>query len=434
MVERNEDFYFPQYSYKQIESAYMPSMAYVSLIQDEQTLCTPIVGIGDIVQEGQIIATHKASGITIHSPIPGTVHSLEERTMPNGTNAECIVIQLQGSFTYTGKETKNRSWKYDTSSRIVSQIRQQGIINTVDTKGASLAEQIERLDINKKTLGVLLFDFDPSTSVSKTIIEMYEKEIFEGCSICARAMNADEIVFFCSNKAKNYTENPEIAEILEETKHFFIPVDSSLYPNASPIKLNAFMKKYKQANSLEIAANLGLCIDTTTALSIYRGIVFSLPVTHTYVEVNGPALHESKMFSVKIGTPIRQLLELTGGTEKIPSKIVTNGLLKGKAINDLSIPVTKYLKSISLLSSDTLPDQTQSLCIHCGLCRRSCPAGLLPDVLYSHNVNGFKIHDEIRMSAKFCDECALCNTTCPSRLPLFQTIAQIKEDENATKI
>ncbi len=297
-----------------------------------------------------------------------------------------------------------------------------------------MAEQIEKLKSNEKTLGVLLFDNDPSTTVCKTSIELCAKEILEGCVITARAMNADGIVFFYDIKSQSFLKNVDALEALTDIQHCFIPVDSDFYPNASSSKLLSLLTKNRQLIPESISANMKICIDTTTALSTYNGIVYALPVTQTYVEVNGPALHEAKIFIAKIGTPIRKLLEDCGGTEKTPSKIVVNGLIKGTAISDLDIPVTKYLKSITLLTYDTVPDQEKFLCIHCGRCRKHCHVGLLPDMLYSFSVNNFDIQDEIRLSAKLCDECALCNTTCPSRLPLFQTIAKIKEDVHETKV
>ncbi len=433
MTEKNKNFYFPKYTYKKIDLAYVPSTAYISLSQDGITTCKPFVNVGDTVYEGQLIASSRQAGSNIHSPIPGIVNGFENCSMPNGSSEECIVIKMSGEFTHTGKETRLRSWKYDTSSRIVTQIKQQGVINTLDMQIGSLADQIESLRSTEKTLGVLLYDYDPSTTVCNTSVELYQKEVFEGCVITARAMNADGIVFFYNKDASSFF-NDEIKEILEETPHCFIPVNCDLYPNASTRKLLNLLQKNRQSIPETISANMKICIDTTTALSTYYGIVYALPVTGTLVEINGPALHETRIYSVKIGTPIRKLLEDCGGTEKIPSKIVINGLLKGTAINDLNIPVTKYLKSITLLTSESVPDQEKSLCIHCGLCRKTCPAGLLPDTLYSHKVNNFTVHDEIRLSAILCDECALCNTTCPSRLPLFQTIAQIKEELHETKV
>ncbi len=434
MAEKNENFHFPTYTYKQIDSAYIPSKAYISLTQDGTTRCEPCVEIGTAVEEGQLIAIHKKESLYIHSPIPGDVIGIEEYPMPNGTVSECIIIQLHGTFTSTGKETKNRSVKYDTSSRLVTQIKEQGIINAIDTKIHSFASQIDSLPADQKTLGVLLYDCDPSTTVNETSLKMLRNEIFEGCVLAARAMNADGIVFFHSNKDKEYTEDTQIAEILAETPHVFISVDYKLYPNASPRKLSTLIQKHKHIFPEQISGKMQLYIDTTTAIATYYGVVYALPVTQTFVEVNGPALHESKMFKAKIGTPIKQLLQECGGTEKIPSKIVINGLIKGTAVKDLNIPVTKYLKSITLLSSDSIPDQEKSLCIHCGLCRSVCHACLHPDTLYSYFTNNFNIQEEIRLSAELCDECGLCNTTCPSRLPLFQTIAHIKEDNHETKI
>ncbi len=434
MKEKKQNFNFPKYMYEHVDLAYIPSTAYVSLNQDGITKCKAFVTIGDSVEEGQLIASNRKASLNIHSPIPGTVVAFETRMMPNGKEEECIVISLRGSFSYTGKERRTRSWKYDTSSRLLSQIHQQGIVNTLDSHLGSLSHQINSLSANQKTLGVLLFDSDPSITVSTTSTHIFKREIFEGSKICARAMNADGIVFFISTSMINSFSESDIQEIINDIPHFFIPVNCNLYPSASPRELETLIVKHKSSMPAAIKANMKICIDTTTALSIYKGIVSEFPSTDTLVEINGEALHESHIYSTKIGTPIKRLLEECGGTEKLPAKVITNGLVKGIAISDLNIPVTKYLKSITLLSATSVPDQRQSPCIHCGKCRHTCPSGLLPDKLYGYYIHKFPIDNAVKLSAALCDDCALCNTSCPSRLPLFQTISLIKEEDNETEI
>ncbi len=434
MKEKKQDFNFPKYSYNHVDLAYIPSTAYVSLNQDGLTTCKSLVNIGDTVDEGQLIASDRRSQLTIHSPIPGTVVAIDNCMMPNGKEELCIIITLSGRFTFTGKENNSRSWKYDTSSRLVTQIQQQGIVNTLDSHLGSLANQIQNLSANQKTLGVLLFDSDPSTSVNTATTDFFKKEVFEGSKICARAMNADGIVFFTSMQSTSVIYDNEIKELLCDIPHHFISLNSNLYPSSSPRELETLLQKNKSLMPPTISGNMKICIDTTTALTVYKGIVCALPATDTLVEINGEALHECHIYSTKIGTPIKKLLEECGGTEKAPAKVITNGLVKGIAISDLNTPVTKYLKSISLLTASSVPDQKQTVCIHCGKCRHTCPSGLLPDRLYGHHTHKFPIEEEMLLSAQLCDDCALCNTTCPSRLPLFQTITLIKEESNAKKI
>lgn len=433
MAEKKEKFNFPHYVYNKIDSAYIPSKVYISLKQDGHEPCNALINIGDSVTEGTLLATGKNGTTPIHSPIPGIVTAFKTSSMPDGTTAECMVIELNGSFTFEGKEKTSAQWRSFDSSKLISQIKNRGIINTFDNSHCSLAWQIDEAGSLGKTLGVRLFDFDSSTSVDKTVARLYKNDVFEGARICAQAMNADGIVFFyCSNNG-TLPDASELEVIFKDFPFYFIKTNSNLYPSASHRELQKLIKKYRHTIPECISADIKIYINATTALSVYRSISRSLPVMETLVEINGSALHENRILWVKIGTSIRKLLEECGGTEKKPAKIVANGLLKGVAVAEIDIPVTKYLKSITFLSSNTLPDQKTSLCIHCGFCRKACPIGLLPDMVYCYYANKTSVPKEILSSVHLCDECALCNTACPTRLPLFQIISLVKDNNNNAK-
>ncbi|WP_455160924.1 4Fe-4S dicluster domain-containing protein, partial [Treponema lecithinolyticum] len=98
------------------------------------------------------------------------------------------------------------------------------------------------------------------------------------------------------------------------------------------------------------------------------------------------------------------------------------------------MPVTKYLKTLTLLSSDSIPDLRTTQCINCGFCRSVCPMGIQPDRIFDHRINNTVLPDEILLSAYLCDNCALCNAACPARLPLHQTVSNYKEHPYAPKV
>ena len=247
-------------------------------------------------------------------------------------------------------------------------------------------------------------------------------EVLQGACLCASAINARTIVFFYSASDFTLPEKEKRDEFLKSFECRFIKIDTRFYPSGSE---RVLQRK---------GSPISLFIDSRTAFGVFKCVSSGMPLTDTVVEVNGQALHESKMFKVKLGTPIRRLIEECGGCEKAPAKIVINGLIKGKAVSDLDIPVTKYVKTVTLLSAGDIPDQTVSPCIHCGFCRTSCPLNIQPDLIYSHRVNHTPLSQDVLLSAHLCDACALCNASCPARLPLYQTVSLYKEKDNATNV
>ena len=432
MLQKYKKFDFPNYEYNRINSAYLPRKAYISLCQDGKITCKSCVNVGDNIKEGEVVAFDSESRINIHSSVTGIVEDFQECTMPNGTKSTCIVIMLKGSFVHTGKLKELQKWKYDTSNKIITNLKQRGVINTFNDKNCCLADQLESYICNDSTLGVILFDIDKSLSISKTALKFYQDLIFEGSLIIAHAIKAKSIVFFSDRHESHYLNQINITEMLAETSYSFIHINNDKYPSASPFKLKTSIQKSKLLDDKSFYKRID--IDTTTALAAYHAIALGLPITETLVEINGNSLHENGVYIAKIGLPIKKLIEECGGTQKSPGKIVINGLLKGKAIKNIDTPVTKYLKSITLQAAKDLQNETPSHCINCARCRSVCPIGLQPDVFYAHKNNDIDISINKLLSAKLCDECGLCNTSCPARLPLFQTISKLKEDSDERKI
>lgn len=422
MSEKKERFDFPRYEYACLNPAYIPASVAVSAEQGGGASHFSVKP-GDSVFEGQTIATGYKTSVSVHAPIPGIVTGIAERTMPNGEKAECAIIDFKGSFNFEGKSSADSAgYNRSSSHKLISQIRQYGIINTFDESNDSLAWQMEQSAGREPALGVRLFDFDPSCFVDDFISSHFIDEVLQGACLCASAINARTIVFFYSASDFTLPEKEKRDEFLKSFECRFIKIDTRFYPSGSE---RVLQRK---------GSPISLFIDSRTAFSVFKCVSSGMPLTDTVVEVNGQALHESKMFKVKLGTPIRRLIEECGGCEKAPAKIVINGLIKGKAVSDLDIPVTKYVKTVTLLSAGDIPDQTVSPCIHCGFCRTSCPLNIQPDLIYSHRVNHTPLSQDVLLSAHLCDACALCNASCPARLPLYQTVSLYKEKDNATNV
>ncbi|WP_428771541.1 hypothetical protein V1L52_05810 [Treponema sp. HNW] len=444
MREKKEEFDFPHYEYRRLHCAYIPSTAFVSVRQGKSD-SRFIIREGDEVSEGQIIASGYKNAVPVHAPIPGIVSEIAERTMPDGSRAECAVLQFRGGFAFEGKEQVYTDYrKKQGSHKLIPLIRQHGIINTFDLDNNSLAEQLDKAGSDNYVLAVRLFDFDPGCSRDGFISSFFTKEVIEGACLCARAMHTESLVFFYGGEDFRLPDEKTLEALCDTISCRFIKIDTRFYPSGSQRVLEKILQKNtvqhtkpgseKAFRNFEKGKNKALFIDSATAYAVYRCLCLSVPFTDTVVEVNGPALHESKMFKVKIGTPIRRLLEECGGCEKEPAKIIINGLIKGTAVSDLDIPVTKYVKTVTLLSADSIPDQRISDCIHCGFCRKACPLGIQSDRIYSHFVNKTPLGADILLSAHLCDDCALCNAACPARLPLYQTVSKYKEKQDAAQL
>lgn len=158
-------------------------------------------------------------------------------------------------------------------------------------------------------------------------------------------------------------------------------------------------------------------------LETFRTVGLSMPVIDRYVHISGDCVPASGLIKVSIGTTVQELAEQCGNLTKTPGAIIVNGLVSGMSAGTLSAPVTKYVKSVVFVPSLSAPDQRQTECVRCGNCRRACPQGLSPDVIFRLLKNRTESGDAAFIqSASLCDNCGLCNASCPARLPLCQVI------------
>lgn len=419
-LEKRKNFYFDTEVHKKIDWAFLPQKIYIPFSQDNSQT-NLLVQVGESVREGQMLMIQSEDGSPVHSPIPGVVKEITTCTLPLGGESNCVIIELSGQFNITLPYKDSESWKNSSSSKLIDDIKRRGIVNTFVSPFYALGNVLHDLNGNGKVLGVRLFDFDPSCAVDSFIAKNYLNEVLEGSAIIARAGNFKSIVYFYDPKVLKISKTMPLQITAFDGDFVFLPTDSRLYPEGSALFLNKLLKNNA------ITKNIDLYVDSTTAFNVYKGISLGRTLTEIFVEVYGSALHENHLFIVKLGTPISSLLKECGGTEKMPAKIIINGLVKGKALSDIHAPITKDIKSIAVLTRNDLPDQKISACVHCGLCRNACPLGLHPDKIYEHYIFGANVSPVILRSASICDSCALCNASCPARLPLFQTISSSRE-------
>lgn len=408
------------------------------------------VQTGEFVSEGQIIAKQKDGNFMLHSPIPGKVNKIEKCTLASGKLGFACNIKLEGSFTFFAKKSKTYDWETFSSSQITNKLANLGVINTFKNP-VSLANQIENSNLkNNKFIILRMFDEDPSRMTDLFVAENYTKEVLEGLKIVAKAFEAKAVVLVASQKSKF---DIDFENEFSELPFLFIKADVSKYPCGFAENLinliretvknknssSNFSKFSSKASEIDFSKVNRQCIfiDSETAYSARNAIVFDKPLVENFVHFTGNCLRAAAMFKVRIGTPVKYLIEQCGGFKTKCAKIVINGLITGKSVYTYDFPISKDIKSIEFLPSVELCDQNSSPCIRCGKCRRICPEDLFPDLIYESLTEDFEISDAMKQTVNLCSECNLCNSICPSRLPLSQSILllknQILENQNQNK-
>lgn len=417
-------------NYKVSQNSFISKEFFIPLEQEYATDYRSLVQSGDIVKEGQIIATSvgKVFETTyIHSPVPGKVKNILPVYTSTGKQKFAIQIEFGGEFSYLGKKNKEKSIDSLTAKDIIDSLIKKGVVNTFDIKKIS-NPGIQIKQKKYKNLVVRLFDEDPFRFTDSLVSKFYTNEILQGAKVLANAFNATGIVFVIDQKFENRSvfDNANIPNF----KILQIKTNKNSYGTKRDI-ISAYKKSgLKKAFNIEITKD-DFFTDSSTLYEIYKAVICNIPAISKPVHFYGNCLYSSCVLDVKIGTPLKDIVNQLGGFAKEPSLIVINGLIYGNSIESLNVPISKSVKSVEFISKFKFTDNQIYSCVSCGNCRYVCPSKIFPDVIYSYAVNFKEIPQKIADSINMCEGCGLCNTMCPARLPLTNTILWLKNNANA---
>lgn len=419
-------------NYKISQNSFISKEFIIPLEQEYATDYKNIVEKGDIVKEGQVIAVSTVNSKSkktsdestfIHSPVPGKVLDILPVYTSSGKQKFAVKIKFGGEFSYLGKKITEKSIENLTSSQIIAELIEKGVINTYNLrKIENPGLQIKNNSF--KNLVVRLFDEDAFRFTDSLVAKLYTNEIIKGALVLAKAMNCYGILFVTDQKfeKKDELENLNISNLR------ILQVKTKKSPCGTQKQIEQAFKKsgLKKSSNLEITKN-DFFTDASTLYEVYKAVICSTPSVSHLVHFSGNCLFSSCVLDVKIGTTLNDIVKQIGGFAKEPSVIVINGLIYGNSVESLNVPISKSVKSVEFISKTKITDNQIYSCVNCGNCRYVCPSKISPDVLYSYAVNFKEIPEVLKNTVLLCEECGLCNTVCPARLPLTKTISYLKD-------
>lgn len=166
--------------------------------------------------------------------------------------------------------------------------------------------------------------------------------------------------------------------------------------------------------------------DIETTLSIGASVHKQIPQTELPITVGGGAISKSGIVKVRIGTPVRELIESLDGLKGNPAKIILGGPMMGMAQYSLDIPITKQTPALFALTKDEIQlTEGYGECINCGLCVGVCPVNLIPGMLSMYCARDrFDVAEAEGLLT--CIECGCCDYVCPARRPLVHMFRHAK--------
>jgi len=134
-----------------------------------------------------------------------------------------------------------------------------------------------------------------------------------------------------------------------------------------------------------------------------------------------------RVFKVRVGTPVGDVLDAAGVTMPEGGRVVLGGALTGRAAFDLDFPVMEDIDAVYVQGPGQTGNVSASQCINCGKCVGVCP-NRLPVNLLSRYAEHSLFEKTGELDAERCIECGLCAYVCTAQRPIVHFIQHAKNE------
>lgn len=413
-------------SKSQIEKAKIPAQIILPLVQHLGKPCNPEVKPGDYVRLGQRIAGLDSGVFSpIHTSVSGKVLAIEDRPHPILGKTKAIVIENDyKDQIFDNTKLSEKQIQELTADQIRRIVFEKGIVGL---GGASFPTHI-KLNAGKKIDDLILNGAECEPYLTSDFRLMLErtKEILLGLKLILKCVEAKNIyIAIEDNKSEAIKKMREAIDDLHLDPAPLVKVLKSFYPQGGERQLIKTILK-KEVPSGKIPLDIGILVqNVATSFAIYEAVYENKPLYERVVTVTGSVLTEPKNLLVRIGTPIKNLIEQCGVLKEEPAKVIIGGPMMGIAQYTMDVPVIKSTGGIVLLSKKEVEEVNEEFCIRCTRCIEYCPMGLEPCLISLAVAN-----EDWELAKKYCIwdciECGLCAYVCPTNRNIVQQVKLAK--------
>ena len=378
----------------------LPEVVTVYLNKPYSPAIEDFLKVGDSVKTGQKVTIDK-EGLYFLSPVTGSVSAFDEyigylglkytsvsiKTDPNEQEDEAIK-SLNGSVSI--ENAINFLAALPGCPDFKSFINKKDVFDTIVIEGA---------------------DDDLLVSTSQAVIEEQKNELLDGIKILKELAGIKNVFI---------TAFPLTASKLKSSGVRVIEVEP-VYPCSMPEmvmkkKLRRVVPAGKKSEDIGVGFIKAEAV-AALSLAFNKG---SAPVEKliTVIDKSGSV----KTLRVRIGTPVKDILNSLGITTAYGDRIVLGGPLKGKSIYSEDTPVLWDTDAILVQAAETVTLSQDNPCINCGECIRACPANIPVNMLIRLLENSLYEEAAREYDLLSCIECGLCTYVCTARIPVFHYI------------
>ncbi len=400
---------------KGLESLPPPSLAVFPLQQHVGRPASPLVKEGARVLIGEKIGESGGYiSLPVHASISGIVKEIRPFPHPDGREVLSVLVESDGEDEWVSL-FKDRDYSRFSREELCARVREAGISGM---GGASFPSHV-KLNPPKEVDTVIIngCECEPFLTCDDKLMIHYSRKIVEGARIIVQAVGADRCMFAIEKNKPRAIQKMEEA-LFHEPNTELVALKTKYPQGAEKQLIKSLLNKEVPSGGLPF--EVGVVVHNVgTAYAIYEAVVKGIPLIKRVVTVTGPGISEPRDLWVRLGTPIKQLIEHCGGLKGETGKVIIGGPMMGVAQYHLDVPVIKGTSGILVMERGA--EQVERDCIKCSRCVDVCPVRLLPTTIarFVKHRNWEKVK---QYDALDCIECGSCAYICPSSIPLVQYI------------
>ncbi|WP_265435946.1 electron transport complex subunit RsxC [Aeromonas media] len=385
-----------------------------------------LVRVGDRVKKGQPLTRHdKGRIVPVHASTSGTITAIEQHTVahPSGLDDLCVILTPDGEDAWGERNPQPDYWNLERGD-LLERIQQAGVAGL----GGAVFPTHSKLDGRGQLTEILIvngLECEPYITTDDRLMQEYADEIMDGIRVLKHLLKPKLTLIG--------VEDNKPAAIDALTRH---ATDEDVLVKSVPTKYPSGGAKQtielltgRQVPKGGRAVDMGIMVlNVATVFAIKRAIIDGEPLISRIVTLTGDAFKKPGNAWVRLGTPVRWLLQRFELQPEADQRVIMGGPMMGFTLPHAMVPVVKATNCLlSPTRAELPPPGPEQACIRCSACADACPANLLPQELYWYS--RVKEYDKAEKLNLFdCIECGACAWVCPSEIPLVQYYKIAKDD------
>ncbi|MFM5573727.1 electron transport complex subunit RsxC [Aeromonas sp. 602200] len=415
-----------QSSLSPVVDAGLPPRLIIPLRQHAGPAGDLLVQVGDKVKKGQPLTRYaKGRVVPVHASTSGTITEIANHTVahPSGLGDLCVILTPDGKDDWGERNGKPDYWNLE-RGELLERIQQAGVAGL----GGAVFPTHSKLDGRGQLTEILIvngLECEPYITTDDRLMQQYADEIMDGIRVLKHLLKPKlTLIGVEDNK-------PEAIEQL--TRHatdedVLVKTVPTKYPSGGA-KQTIELLTGRQVPKGGRAVDIGIMVlNVATVFAIKRAIIDGEPLIERIVTLTGDSFKKPGNAWVRLGTPVRWLLQRFELQPEAEQRVIMGGPMMGFTLPHAMVPVVKATNCLLAPTQAELPAPgPEQACIRCSACADACPASLLPQELYWYS--RAKEYDKAeKLNLMDCIECGACAWVCPSEIPLVQYYKIAKDD------